>query len=40
MLWEGIVALGGHGGAIIIFFGRTGDIESWGTNKAAFDNCN
>lgn len=40
MLWEGIVALGGHGGAIIIFFGRTGDIESWGTNEAAFDNCN
>ena len=40
MLWEGIVALGGHGGAIIIFFGRTGDIESRGTNEAAFDNCN
>ena len=40
MLWEGIVALGGHGGAIIIFFGRTGDIESWGTNEASFDNCN
>lgn len=40
MLWDGIVALGGHGGAIIRFFGRTGDIESWGTNETAFDNCN
>ena len=40
MLWEGIVALGGHGEAIIRFFGRTGDIESWGTDEAAFNNCN
>lgn len=40
MLWEGIVALGGHGGATIRFFGRTGDIESWGTDEAAFNNCN
>lgn len=40
MLWEGIVALGGYGGAIIRFLGRIGDIESWGTDEASFNNCN
>ena len=40
MLWEGIVTLEGHCGAIKIFWGRTGDIESWGTDEESFNNCN
>lgn len=44
MFWEGIVSLRGYGGAIIGFWIGTEfffyEIESWGTNEAAFNNCN